>query len=536
LSSTGQRLQLGFRVIAFFALVQFLFVYSLTAQELTHGPVFGGVTEAHANVFVRTSKAAAVALKYSTDPGLQNPQTTGQFFTDDEHDFTAIVPLAGLTPETTYYVDVLVNGASQFSQPYPMFTTFPVPGTSRAFNFVVIADFREVAKLREEVQTYASASAERPAFAFIGGDFDMRNPQTLEDRREMFKELFSPATPLMSGFAPLILRRMPIVHQWDDHDSGLNNVDKNYADWDLAQQAFEEYVPSYPLPSITPGIWQTFQYAQAECFVLDCRTQRDPGTDLDGPDKSMLDGNNLGPTGELAWLENGLGASTAKWKIVFTSVITNPSTKENDAWGAYQTEWNALKNFILTNKITNVVFISGDLHLGAIDDGTAAGFPEMCVSGANQIGNGGCATARTGTWSEGYYDGDCAGFGLVSVLQNPDRIVLQAADQFGVVHVSYTVNDMASGAPIIVKQPANVTVESGKSARFQVVASGDRPLTAQWRKNGVDIDGATKARYVTPPTTPADDNALFSVVVSDASGSITSNSAKLTVISNTSRP
>ena len=102
--------------------------------------------------------------------------------------------------------------------------------------------------------------------------------------------------------------------------------------------------------------------------------------------------------------------------------------------------------------------------------------------------------------------------------------------------VSYTVNDMASGAPIIVKQPANVTVESGKSARFQVVASGDRPLTAQWRKNGVDIDGATKAPYVTPPTTPADDNALFSVVVSDASGSITSNSAKLTVISNTSRP
>jgi len=524
------------RIIFPVLIATLVFVYSLRAQELTHGPVFGDVTEAQANVFVRTSEAATVVLEYSTDPGLQNPFRTGQFLTNDQHDFTTIVPITGLMPETTYYVNVLVNDAPQFDQPYPMFTTFPVPGTSRAFSFVVLSDFRTVEQIESEVQTFASASAEQPAFAFIGGDFDHRNPQTLEARREMFKSLYDSDTPLMSEFAPLILRRMAIVHQWDDHDSGLNNLDKNYPDWDLAQQAFEEYVPSYPLPLIKPGIWQHFWYAQAECFVLDCRSQRDPGTDPDGPDKSMLDGNNLGPTGELAWLENGLRASTAKWKIIFTSVITNPSAKENDAWGAYQTEWSALKNFILTNNITNVVFISGDLHLGAIDNGTAAGFPEMCVSGANYVGDGGCATAGKGFWSEGYYDGDCAGYGLVSVSQNPDRIVLQAADQFGVVHVSYTVNDMASGAPIIVKQPADVTVKSGHRARFHVAASGNRPLTAQWRKNGVDINGATKALYVTPPTTLADDGALFSVVVSNASGSVTSDSAKLTVTSSNSRP
>ncbi|HEY3662471.1 MAG TPA: hypothetical protein VGL24_04900 [Chthoniobacterales bacterium] len=27
----------------------------------------------------------------------------------------------------------------------------------------------------------------------------------------------------------------------DDHDSGLDNLDKNYPDWNLTQQAFQEY-------------------------------------------------------------------------------------------------------------------------------------------------------------------------------------------------------------------------------------------------------------------------------------------------------
>jgi phosphodiesterase/alkaline phosphatase D-like protein len=36
----------------------------------------------------------------------------------------------------------------------------------------------------------------------------------------------------------------------------------------------------------------------------------------------MLDGNNLGLFGQLAWLENGLINSTARWKIIFSSVVT----------------------------------------------------------------------------------------------------------------------------------------------------------------------------------------------------------------------
>ncbi|MDQ3415029.1 MAG: alkaline phosphatase D family protein, partial [Verrucomicrobiota bacterium] len=371
------------RIVRLGVALSLLLTTPAPAQILTHGPVVGGVTATEAKVFVRTDLAANVALRYSTDPDLVGAVDTPAVATATESDFTATIPLTGLSAETNYYLNVLVNGVPQFTaQPFPFFTTFAPAGTERDFQFVVLADFVPVAKLTADVQTFASASANLPVFAFIGGDFDHSNPQTLTAKRQMLKSLYAPTTRFMSDFVPLILRRMAIVRQWDDHDSGLNNLDKNYPDWNLTQQAFQEYTPTYPLPAISPGIWQKFDYAQAEFFVLDCRSQRDNWLDPEGPNKSMLDGNNLGAPGELEWLKNGLLTSTAVWKVIFTSVVTNPTTKQNDGWGAYPTEWNALRTFITTNNIKNVVFIAGDLHLGAIDNGTQAGFPEMCVAGA----------------------------------------------------------------------------------------------------------------------------------------------------------
>ena len=54
-------------------------------------------------------------------------------------------------------------------------------------------------------------------------------------------------------------------------------------------------------------------------------------------------------------------------------------------------------------------------------------------------------------------------------------------------------------------------------------------LSYQWRTNGVNIAGATKASYTTPPTTAGDNGALFAVTVSNLAGSVTSNNAILTV-------
>jgi phosphodiesterase/alkaline phosphatase D-like protein len=199
------------------------------SHVLTHGPVVGGVTASTANVFVRTDQQATVVLSYGTDPNLGAYLISETFQTSSANDFTKIIPLINLTGETTYYINVVVNGVPQSaSPPYPSFTTFAPTGTSKTFNFVVLTDFGTVSKLTESVQTFTSAASENPAFVFIGGDFDHRNPQTLGDKRQTFKDLYDANTRYMGDFVNLILRKTPIIHQWDDHDSGLNNVDKTY--------------------------------------------------------------------------------------------------------------------------------------------------------------------------------------------------------------------------------------------------------------------------------------------------------------------
>jgi hypothetical protein len=89
----------------------------------------------------------------------------------------------------------------------------------------------------------------------------------------------------------------------------------------------------------------------------------------------------------------------------------------------------------------------------------------------------------------------------------------------------------AAVAPSITKQPVSQTVTAGQTAAFAVAATGTAPLTYQWKKNGAAISGATSSSYTTPATTSSDNGAQFTVAVSDSAGSVTSNTATLTVTS-----
>jgi hypothetical protein len=84
-------------------------------------------------------------------------------------------------------------------------------------------------------------------------------------------------------------------------------------------------------------------------------------------------------------------------------------------------------------------------------------------------------------------------------------------------------------APSITTQPASQTVTAGQIASFSVVATGTAPLGYQWNKNGAAISGATSSSYTTPATTTSDNGALFTVLVSNTAGSVTSSAATLTV-------
>ena len=84
-------------------------------------------------------------------------------------------------------------------------------------------------------------------------------------------------------------------------------------------------------------------------------------------------------------------------------------------------------------------------------------------------------------------------------------------------------------APSITLQPADQSVAVGQTAIFSVTATGTAPLSYQWQKGGTPIAGASASSYTTPATMLADSGSKFSVIVTNAAGSIPSNSATLTV-------
>jgi len=83
-------------------------------------------------------------------------------------------------------------------------------------------------------------------------------------------------------------------------------------------------------------------------------------------------------------------------------------------------------------------------------------------------------------------------------------------------------------SPVITTQPQSQLISVGYPATFSVFASGSAPYSYQWRRNGVDIVGATASSYKFT-TTSADDGAHFRVRVSNAYGSVLSNVATLSV-------
>ena len=105
--------------------------------------------------------------------------------------------------------------------------------------------------------------------------------------------------------------------------------------------------------------------------------------------------------------------------------------------------------------------------------------------------------------------------------------------QFSVVVANSAGSVTSSNASLsdvaITTQPAALSVVVGKAASFSVTATGTGTLSYQWKKNGSDIPGATSNPYEVSATSAGDNNAVFSVVVSNGAGTVTSSTAKLLV-------
>lgn len=84
-------------------------------------------------------------------------------------------------------------------------------------------------------------------------------------------------------------------------------------------------------------------------------------------------------------------------------------------------------------------------------------------------------------------------------------------------------------APTIIVQPQPSSVTVGSGARFNVVVDGTTPLAYQWLRNDTPIAGANAASYTLGSTAQIDDQARFSVQITNIAGTVISASATLTV-------
>ncbi len=82
--------------------------------------------------------------------------------------------------------------------------------------------------------------------------------------------------------------------------------------------------------------------------------------------------------------------------------------------------------------------------------------------------------------------------------------------------------------PSVVTHPQPVTIFAGQNATFSVTATGTAPLTYQWQKNTVNINGATSQSYTINGAQIADAG-NYRVVVTNPVTNVTSNAALLTV-------
>lgn len=110
---------------------------------------------------------------------------------------------------------------------------------------------------------------------------------------------------------------------------------------------------------------------------------------------------------------------------------------------------------------------------------------------------------------------------------NGAKFTVQVSNTRGTATSAAAILSVQIAPPTITLAPANQTVNAGSTATFSVTATG--ATSYQWKKNAIAIPGANSSTYTTPATTTSDNNAVFTVTVSNSGGSVTSTGALLTV-------
>jgi len=254
----------------------------------------------------------------------------------------------------------------------------------------------------------------------------------------------------------------------------------------------------------------------------------------------------VGSTASFTVAATGTPAPTYQWRKGTTAItgataatLTLTNVQSADA-GTY--------SVVVTNSAGSVT--SANATLTVTTSATAPTISTQPTSSTVTVGSTASFTvAATGTpaptyqWRKGTtaITGATAATLTLTNVQSADAgtysvVVTNSAGSVTSANATLTVNAVTppGTAPTITTQPANLMLPAGYGGTLTIAATGTAPLTYQWRLNGVAIPGATGSSLaLTNVQTAASGN--YSVVVSNASGSVTSTIATVTVGTATGR-
>lgn len=120
--------------------------------------------------------------------------------------------------------------------------------------------------------------------------------------------------------------------------------------------------------------------------------------------------------------------------------------------------------------------------------------------------------------------------GRISSVSDAGAYAMVVSNALGTATSAYLrVSVFAPRAPVITVHPASQSVEQGDTFSLAVAAIGAPPLSYAWRKDGVLIASATGSSFSQFGRAAASDAAVYTVTVSNAQGSVTSEPAALDV-------
>lgn len=320
--------------------------------NLIHGPMIGQVTTTKASFWVRTLEDDTVEIQCFEFENSKAMIKASNITSSKGVDFTNIIEIKGLKPDTKYYYKVLVNGNEVKHLKNLNFKTYPLSQSEFSIGLGGGAGYTpQYEKMWNTIDSH-----NLDAMLLMGDNVYIDIPE----KPGAFHDYTYYRRQSQPDFQNMI-SSTPIYAIWDDHDAATDDtwlgpyVDK--PSWKMP--LFNVFKNNWNNPKYgtkeEPACWFNFSIADVDFFMLDGRTYR---TNPFKEEKTML-----GST-QKEWLLNSLKNSTATFKIIASPVPWSLGAKpgSNDTWAGFKKEREEIFQFLSDNKIEGVVLLSADRH------------------------------------------------------------------------------------------------------------------------------------------------------------------------------